>query len=296
MDNTLNYDLHAYFLITISIISFTCSFGQQPRYHFKSFVKEQDSIEFKVIRPIKDGLTRTYIRSHPEYFDLDDDSSTYIRGSQDALICFEGNKKNGKREGIFSAYLIDSFDHSKRYRIWEQTFVHDRLNGQWRTYTLKGGLVNFQTFKDDSLIGIARNFWIDGRTVISEVEYFKSHDNFANREFYQNGNIEKESNFENGKQNGKARRFYEDGTLQEEANFKNGELDQTRKYYYPTGQVWFERTYKEGKCWKVVSNYTITGQKRDPGTLNDGNGTVIFYNDDGTIRQVINYVDGRESQ
>jgi antitoxin component YwqK of YwqJK toxin-antitoxin module len=160
-----------------------------------------------------------------------------LRGGQNALLCIEGYCKNDKKEGIFTTFLVDSADHSKRYKIWEQHFSNDKLNGQWTTYTLHGTITNLQTFKDDSLNGVTRMFWIDGRSIMEENEFFNGRNKRLHREFY-----------------------------------------------------------KHGKSWKIVANYTDKGEKRAAGTLNDDTGTIIFYNEDGSVREVISYVNGEEAK
>lgn len=283
-------------ILTISNLLFClASFGQQPNYTIKKFVRTNDTTEFKVIDPKIDGFERTYIVTNVQVWDIDDDSTTFIRGGETALVCFEGQLKNGKREGIFNAYLIDSADHSKRYKIYEQTYADDKLNGQWRTYTLHGTLKDFETFKNDSLNGITRNYWIDGKTISGETEYFNGHNKCIQRP-YIDGKIQAEIPYENGSINGIGKKFYEDGTLQELAEFKDGKFDGVRKYFYPNGQLWIEQIYKNGKNWSVVANYTIKGEKRDAGTLHNGNGTIIFYNEDGSVRETETYINGEKKE
>jgi antitoxin component YwqK of YwqJK toxin-antitoxin module len=69
-------------------------------------------------------------------------------------------------------------------------------------------------------------------------------------------------------------------------------LLESKKYYFPSGKIWIEQELKNGKPWTVIANYTENGQKRDAGTLKEGNGMVIFYNDDGTIRETVVYKNG----
>jgi antitoxin component YwqK of YwqJK toxin-antitoxin module len=52
--------------------------------------------------------------------------------------------------------------------------------------------------------------------------------------------------------------------------------------------------YKNGKSWKVISNFDNKGNKRNPGTLNNGNGTLILYNEDGSIRETLTYKNGEQ--
>lgn len=279
-------------LFTATFI-YTSSFCQQPRYTFKSFVKILDTSEFKITAP-DNGSVRSYVFTNIQVWDIDDDSTTYMMGSTDAVVCFEGYQKNKKKEGVFSAYLIDSADHNKRYKIYEQTYENGKLNGQWRTYTLHGTLTNFRTYKDDSLNGVSRHFWIDGKSIMDETEYFDGHSKYIYREYNKSGKVISEIPYVNEKIQGIGKKYYGDGTIQEQVEFTNGVFNGIRKYYYSNGQLWIEELYKEGKNWTVLGNYTQDGKKRDAGTLKDGNGTIIFYNEDGTVREVLNYLNGDE--
>jgi antitoxin component YwqK of YwqJK toxin-antitoxin module len=55
---------------------------------------------------------------------------------------------------------------------------------------------------------------------------------------------------------------------------------------------WIEEIFKNGLKWTVVANYDSKGNKRDPGTLKEGNGTLILYDDDVTVREVSMYKNG----
>lgn len=280
------------FSLFVFVASVYHAFSQQPRYTYKSFVNTENAREFVPILPKKDGFQRTFLLSQADVWDLDDDRTTWVRGSVKALLCFEGNLKNGKQEGIFSVYVIDSANHSKRYKIWEQEYQDDQLNGQWRTYTLKGTLVNFKTFKNDKQLGLSRDFGIDGKTIIGEQDQLEGEGNFIRRSFHKNGKIEKEVPHVNNEMMGIAKKYYPDGVIQEIAEFRKGELHGNRKYFYPNGQLWIEQVYKDDKAWEVIANYTANGQKRDAGSLKDGNGTVIFYNEDNSVRETVTYVNG----
>jgi antitoxin component YwqK of YwqJK toxin-antitoxin module len=94
--------------------------------------------------------------------------------------------------------------------------------------------------------------------------------------------------------NGVGREFYENGQLTEEVNFNNDKFHGTRKYFYPNGHLWIEQVFKDGLDWEIVANYTEDGKRRDAGTLKNGNGTVIYYNEDGTVREVSTFVQGEQ--
>jgi antitoxin component YwqK of YwqJK toxin-antitoxin module len=281
-------------LLTLTASAYALSsFGQQPKYTPKSFARALNSKDLKNEKLVKNGFQKSYIvNKSVGIMDLDDNKTTYVKFGTEALLCFEGEKKNDKREGVYNVYLIDSLDHSIRYRIWQQTFKNDKLNGPWLTYTISGTLANSQNFTNNNLDGISRYFWIDGKTVMSETEYFGDSTKFVERTFFQNGKVESETPYDHGNVTGKAKKYYENGALKDEAALKNGQFDGTRKYFYPNGQLWIEQIYRDGKSWTVVGNYTDKGVKRDAGTLKDGNGTVIFYNEDGSVRETVKFING----
>lgn len=271
---------------------FSVVFGQQPRWTPKHYVSSFDSSEFKSTNPKKDGFIRTYVLAHPQVFDIDDDSTTYIMGGVKALLCIEGQKINYERSGLFTVYLIDSIDHSKRYKLWEQEYLNDKLNGLWKVYTPHGTIARYQTFKNDSLNGASVDYWIDGKSIMQERIYSNGSSRYIQKDYFQNGKVSIEIAFINGVPNGKNKEYYSDGILKKEQVFKDGILNGEFKYYYPSGKIWIEWEMKNGLCWNVIANYKENGQKRNPGTLKDGNGTVILYNDDGSIREIETYING----
>jgi hypothetical protein len=147
--------------------------GQQPKYTPKHFVSDYDTVEFKRIIGDQEGFQKVYFLTSLALWDVDDDFTTYIKFGRKTLVCIEGKYSHGQRNGIYTTYVIDSLDHSKRFKIAEQNYVNDKLNGEWRTFCLSGNLQGFQTFKDDSLSGVAKTYWIDGETIMEEQEYFE---------------------------------------------------------------------------------------------------------------------------
>jgi|SRR5450432_129243 len=279
------------FLVVFLFLNIKSTQGQN-NFLSKHILSSGDTAELNNLHPLGEGLSRYYYTSNIEVYDLNRKMDSLMADSIDAIICIEGPQKNGEKSGIFNIYIYDDNDPVIRYKIWSQTYDHDKLNGIWKTYTPGGILVNWQTYKNDSLNGLTHIFASDGKTLKSEIEYFNGHDKFIVREFYKNGNTKWESSYENGSLNGMSRKYYESGILQEIVNFKNSKMDGARNYYYPNGQLWVEQIYNEGKIWTVIASYTMDGQRRNAGTLNEGNGTVINYNEDGSIRETKIYFNG----
>ncbi len=265
-------------------------FAQAPQYTPKHFVTRY-APEFVAIHTQKDGIERTYLVATPVIWDVDDHYTTYVQHAQKVLICIEGSTVHGKREGVFTTYVMDSLHHKKRYKIYEQTYSKDKLNGPWRTYCLSGNLQGFETYRDDSLSGNAKTFWIDGETILEEREYLDGRRKFIVKQ-YVDGKLTEEHRFVNGVSEGLAKRYYPSGIVKEDALFKNGLANGPRRYFYPSGKIWAEREEKDGKPWTVIGNYSEEGIKRDPGTLKEGNGTMILYKEDGSVRDIIVYKSG----
>ncbi|MBC7904511.1 MAG: hypothetical protein H7Y27_13890, partial [Gemmatimonadaceae bacterium] len=79
----------------------------------RKLVVADDTIEFSRVIP-KNGFMRTYLSTNTEIWDLAADKKDWVRASQNVLICIEGEYKNGKREGLFTSYVIDSAQHVSR--------------------------------------------------------------------------------------------------------------------------------------------------------------------------------------
>lgn len=272
-------------ILFVALFLSNIALAQQPRYTEKHFVNTLDTTEFRYMIPGGDGFSRTYILTSATFYDIDDDNTTFIKTTDSVLLCIEGKVINKKREGIYSFYLIKKDDHQIRYKLWEQTFKNDKLNGPWHMYTLKGPLFETRNFIDNSISGLAQTFWIDGKTIMEEKVYQGNEGDYIYRNFHKNKKLRSEISYKKGMLNGVGKKYYSDGTLQEYAEFKDDASNGVRRYYYENGQLWIEQTYKEGKYWDVIANYTRDGKKRDAGTLKNGNGTVIYYNEDGSIRE-----------
>lgn len=293
------------------------TYAQQPPYTPKLLRSEVAPGLVHIDTPVN-GIGHTYVVTDVTLWDVDDKKSTHIKWKYNVLMTIEGPYKNGKREGVFVYKVIDSINPNKTYTIYEQTIKNDQLNGVWKTYNLQGTLVTAQTFENNIAKGLSTTYWIDGKKILDEKEILDGERKYIQRNYNEQGLLaetitieNKKGNglrttyFPNGKPhhqvtmvegilNGTAKTFYESGVVAEEVNFSNGEFNGTRRYFYPDGKVWIEELYKDGKHWTVIANYDANGKKRNPGTLKNGNGTLVLYNEDGTVRETVTYINGVE--
>lgn len=232
----------------------------------------------------------SFIKAMPTLWYTVDSSDLYQKFTDSFLVKVEGQMKDGKREGVFIYSLIEK-KAQKLIRLYEQTFKNDELTGLWKSYSLNGRLVLSNNYLKGRQIGLQQSFRADGRTLLNETE-LNSDDNTIVREFYSSGKLMTETPYLRGKTHGVGKKFYENGKLEDRIEFKYGEMEGIRRYYHDNGQLWAEQQYFADRPWTILGNYDKNGKKREGGTLNDGTGSIIFYNDDNTIREVLNYRNG----
>jgi antitoxin component YwqK of YwqJK toxin-antitoxin module len=272
------------------ILSFTIELTGQMQPTIKKHATKDDSVLFAPILPKKSGFIRTFLHVP---FNIDK-KGIYLDNTNSIVICVEGHLKKGKREGIFTQYVYDSLDLKKRYKLAEQLYESNKLNGLSKTFDLSGRLIMQNNFAKDSLNGLSLFYYPDGITVWKEVLYNMGSQNFIERIFDKMGNLRSVTPNKNNVPNGQGRQYYPNGNLMDEVFLIDDVPNGIRTYYYPNGTKWFEQELKNGMPWNAISNFSSTGQLRDPGTLKDGNGTLIYYNEDNSVREVLTFKNGKE--
>lgn len=297
-----NYNMYKYILVLIIFFGALQLKAQgnakPPKYTPKKLVEGfLDTIKFKDVNPIKngqeDGSVTKYLLAETSYYDVSDDKSTSIRGNAKLVVCFKGNLKKGKKDGIFNAYFIKDNAGNDLILNMVQTFKDDKRHGEWKSYDLSGNLINVQNYKNDKIDGLETQYWFNGKKSY-ERNFKNGSPNGKFIDYSLDGSVIKEVNYKDGELDGVGKQYYPNGSVKEEHWFKRGQFDGPRKYYYENGQLWIEMIYKDNKPWQVVANYDAKGNTRDAGTLKNGSGSVIYYEEDGKIREKINYQNGME--
>ena len=111
--------------------------------------------------------------------------------------------------------------------------------------------------------------------------------------WYSKGQKSSEVNFKDGKQDGLETDWYRNGQKRREVNYKDGERDGLTTWWYKNEQEQkaSEETYKDGKTWSAVA-WKPNGEKCPHTNVVDGNGVMIWYNDDGTEGDRLTFKDG----
>lgn len=147
--------------------------------------------------------------------------------------------------------------------------------------------------------------WKNGNPRITMVYTNKPENSYVYTEYNENGTLKSISNYVKGKLDGSVKNFdtegylalekrYRAGKLDAEFTYKFGKMNGPERIFHYNGQLWTERILLNGRPWKVVSNYDSLGRAMDPGTLNEGYGTIILYDKFGKQLEVRNYREGMQ--
>lgn len=263
------------------------------KYTRKSFIVNEDTTLFKNSTTKDNGLVKMYYTIHLSFFDLDDTKKFITTIRQDVLNCVEGYYINGKRNGTFLYYIMDSLNPKMRYKIWEQNFKYGKLHGTSKAYTLQGKIAAHYEYKEDSLVGKSILYAADGVSPLEEIIYSSQPGKYIKRNYNDtSGKLEREENYENYELNGKARDFYPNGQVEFEEFYIDGKLNGTRRHFYPSGARWTEVEYRNGKTWNALGSYLENGKPLFPGTLYNGTGALHIRDKYGVIQETYIYLKG----
>lgn len=287
----MHYKTNMLLCLLMSVITGS-TFAQKPEYKPKKLLNEAPPA---IASPVpKEGNHISYLQQNIIVMDVDATGKIPIRFNQEVLLRISSTYRNGKKSGIVRFWITNAEDTSKHYLIYEQHYKDDKLNGPWKVYNLAGTVVKVTHHRNDSLHGLATEYLPDGITRMTETEYFNGTNKYIARIFNPQGQVTEEMAFENGMRNGDAKRFYETGTVMEKLTFRDDVMNGEYVYYYPNGKPWIKNIIKDGKYWDVIANYDSKGNKRNAGTLKNGNGTIIYYDTDTVVRETIMFKEGNK--
>lgn len=97
-----------------------------------------------------------------------------------------------------------------------------------------------------------------------------------------------------GKKHGKAIFYFKDGKIKSETNYDKGRITGKYVFYDRNGKVMYETVLKNGSG--LTKDYTEEGILTLEIEYLNGvkHGKMTTYNLDGTVKDIVNYIDGRE--
>lgn len=291
------YPTYAAVLMLLTLLLFNnVSKAQQPEYKSKSFLSEKDATICNSIRVSNNNnkVLRICNVNHISVYDVSDNGKVPVMISDTFLIAIEGPASgDNKWNGAFDTYIFSKSSPRKKYLIWTQEYKDGKLDGVWKMYYLNGKTASVSRFENNNPKSEIL-YAPDGVTLIGKKEYDENPDAYKEY-YYENGVLQRTLHVANGKLNGVSIEYYPSGNYMSSAEMIEGKMNGIYRYYYENKQVWVELLYKNGKPWDAIANYTQQGEKRNCGTLKDGNGTVIYYNINGEVDQIKNFVNGEEA-
>jgi antitoxin component YwqK of YwqJK toxin-antitoxin module len=171
---------------------------------------------------------------------------------------------HGIHDASISVPLADI--HLKHSREWLLEFLQRpqtmefRLDQETQDYLDEYGTFNHQVFKE-----------LDEKQFNQILDFLKSE--------------------VNGPTYDKNKKMEEYFVLENNREIKVGDY----KFFFPDGNLSYHYLYNNGLPWDVVSVYDRFGERRDPGTLKNGSGTIMRYDEYGNKESVTTYVRGFRS-
>jgi antitoxin component YwqK of YwqJK toxin-antitoxin module len=92
---------------------------------------------------------------------------------------------------------------------------------------------------------------------------------------------------------GKWTNYYPNEKVESITNYVDGLKDGYFKSYHDNGQLWTVVLYSKNKTMEILSNYDRNGNPQHKGTLKNGRGTIILYDENGEKKNIERYKDGK---
>ena len=198
-------------------------------------------------------------------------SGTWTYYYKNGQIKAQGNLDNLEKKGKWMQFYSNGNKRSEEYyKITHNTFRESRLEGESKWWYNNSNQLNVVYLnKDDKNIKIESFFTKEGQQLIENG--FGTY-----KVYYDNGSLSFTIDYKNGQRDGIATWYYENGKVSTKAIYKSGGKDHT------------------GLRWEVIEGYDQNGNLLDLGTLKNGNGTWITYNQYGKRQYMKTYENGVE--
>jgi antitoxin component YwqK of YwqJK toxin-antitoxin module len=203
--------------------------------------------------------------------------------SEEGILIETAEAKNGIPDGSLKEF------HSNGKLYYEAYYVRGRI---WNIISMSdttGKALDFGSFKNGN--GTLKMYDEQG-FFREQYQYVNGLLNGKAETYYQNGKLHSTFNYENDTLSGTFMLYSENGTLHEQKTYWKGKIDGSSTIYHSNGKVWTTRFYVNGLLWNVQVNKDMNGKSRDIGTIKDGTGTVIRYDENEKIIFVYEVVGG----
>lgn len=258
-------------IITLTLIS--CN--SQKTYFENGNIKTKG----KIVNSKKQGKWKYFYNNGKIKIDAE-----YLDNIPNAKWTFYFENNQIKKVGNFKKENWSNFmEHMRKSGSKNPEEHYLNKDGEWIFFYESGELKEIGKYNNQGLeIGEWKEFYKNGKlkyyrlyikrgvgTVPTKIKYY-----------YPNGILRiDDKSFTTGEWT----EYYENGIIKTKGNNKNGVPNGKWERYYDNGQLSQSFSRNNNKIINIFSCFDKNGNKLDKGTLKDGNGTIIMYDENGNI-------------
>lgn len=240
------------------------------KYLFEKAKAKSTSVEESEV------LIRKCLYLEPNNTQYENELKSIIKRKR-ATLGEEGKLIKGKKQGVWIEYWSDGSEKQK------VNYINGKRDGDYMIFYDKDWE---ETKNKNEVAFFRREQWQNG---VKDLEVF---------DYYKDGQLQMKGRLasENSKElDGKANYFREDGKLSQIINFSNGKYNGIEKSFYPSGELKVIRDWVNGSLMSMKI-YSKNGKELNPGNFKDGDGNLIFYNNDEKVQRVVHYQNHKKIQ
>jgi antitoxin component YwqK of YwqJK toxin-antitoxin module len=206
-----------------------------------------------------------------------------------------------KKDTAYSAQkdtmIIRVSEKATKKLLWEDFYVKHRLIAQRNFYYVDDASGAYGYAHLDRRIGKHKNdyrneFYKNGvRKIEAQVHKGKLQGKYVS--YYPSGKLQSIGHYKLGNIDSTQVVYFESGKISATNNYLNGKKEGMETIYHQNGQLWSEKKYSNGNIVDMITLLDETGKPLDKGTLKGGNGTVLYYTENGILSEVDYYANGK---
>ncbi|MCB0736862.1 MAG: toxin-antitoxin system YwqK family antitoxin [Bacteroidetes bacterium] len=193
---------------------------------------------------------------------------------------------NGLYEGVSTLY----YENGKpRKEFW---YHNDEFTGKLKVYYESGALMQEQDATGAEKTTVQKVYSETGSLYAqgSALKIGTWHGEW--KTYWDNGQVNEIVNYDNGQKDGPGVFYHDNGKVAQKGLYQKDKEQGVWLIYHTNGQLYQKRQWKDGLLMEILECFDQDGMALPKGTLNNGNGTVNYYEPDGTFQSTKQYKDG----
>ena len=186
-----------------------------------------------------------------------------------------GEIKEGKQTGLWKFY------HSNGKLAEVSLWNNNVKDGPMTTFYKNGNKKVECNIKDGKLDGL-QTIWHENGQIKKQLTFLNGNEHGLIKQWEKNGDLLAEFNSKDGNKHGNCIHYYSNGTKEWVHNYKDGKEDGSSTQWYPNGSKKLEGVWEDGKIISC-SVWKPNGEKCNSTKIKNGDGVVVFYNEDGQV-------------